>query len=65
MQEGKSMLSVEELAEFLNCSQGLIHKLKNQGKLPFIKIGTSIRFDKAEVLSTLKADTKEVFLQGA
>ena len=59
MNETKDLLNVEELAIFLNCSTGLIHKLKIQGKLPFIKVGSSVRFEKAEVLNYLKADTEE------
>ena len=47
-------LTVNELATFLNCSTSLIHKLKNSGTIPFIKIGTSVRFSKEEVIETLK-----------
>lgn len=59
MLETKELLNVEELATYLNCSTALIHKLKNLGKLPYIKIGSSIRFQKHEVLAALKENTND------
>lgn len=59
MLETKELLNVEELATYLNCSIGLVHKLKQQGKLPYIKIGSSIRFQKHEVLEALKENTND------
>lgn len=59
MVESKELLNVEELATYLNCSIGLVHKLKQQGKLPYIKIGSSIRFQKHEVLEALKENTND------
>lgn len=61
MQEDKKLLTVEELARFLNCSQGLIHKLKDNRGLPFLKIGASVRFDKEEVLNYLRRETDNIF----
>jgi len=51
-------LTTNELASILNCSTGLIHKLKNNGKIPFMKIGTSVRFSKEEVIEALKEQTE-------
>ena len=54
MGENKEILNVEELATFLSCSTGLVRKLIKDNQIPFIKIGYSIRFEKAEVLKALK-----------
>ena len=61
MTETKEFLNIDELATLLKCSTGLIHKLKNTGTIPFIKIGTCIRFEKNEVLKSLEKETNENF----
>ena len=58
MTEKQPLLNTKDLAIFLNCSEGLIHKLKTQGKIPFIKIGSSIRFEKEKVVEALEEQTK-------
>lgn len=58
MKESLEIVDVEGLATFLNCSKSLIHKLKNKGIIPFMKIGTSVRFSKEEVIEALKEQTK-------
>ena len=57
MLDSNEYSTVNELATFLNCSTGLIHKLKNNGTIPFIKIGSSVRFSKEEVIEALKKQT--------
>lgn len=55
----KEYLTSKELAIFLNCSNSLIRKLKRERRIPFIKIGSSIRFSKAEVLKALKENSED------
>jgi len=59
MQEEKEFLTTEEVAKMLNCKTGIINKLKKQKKIPYIKIGALVRFDKAEVIRQLKENTEE------
>lgn len=54
MQDGKELLTDKELALFFNCSTQLIHKLKNNGKIPFIKIGYLVRYNPKDVLNALE-----------
>ena len=61
MDEQLEIIGVEELATFLNCSSSLIHKLKNNGKIPFFKVGSSVKFIKKDVLTALKEPTAENF----
>lgn len=53
MFEKESFLKVEELALLLNCSTSFIRKLKREGRIPYIKIGRTIRFSKKDVLESL------------
>jgi excisionase family DNA binding protein len=44
-----SLLSVEELAEYLGLKKQTIYNWLNQGKISGIKIGKVWRFDKADI----------------
>lgn len=57
------LLTTEEIANFLNCKTGIINKLKKQNKIPYIKIGTLVRFDKEEVIKQLKENTEENYFK--
>lgn len=57
MSEKEQFLTDKELAMFLNCSTQLIHKLKDNGKIPFIKIGYLVRFNPKDVVSALEKNT--------
>ena len=54
--EGETIeiLNVEELALLLKCSPSFIHKLKREYKIPYLKLGSSLRFVKQDVLRALK-----------
>ena len=43
-------LTTEELASILKCSKSFVRKLKSNGTFPYYKIGSSIRFNKNEIL---------------
>ena len=58
MEENTKLLIAEELAIVLNCSTPLIHKLKKNRKIPFIKIGHLLRFKAEDVIKQLQANTE-------
>ena len=49
----EKLINVKELAEKLGVSRSKIYVLINDG-LPFIKIGSSTRFDYSEVMAWIK-----------
>jgi len=53
-EENTEILNVEELALLLKCSPSFIHKLKREYKIPYLKLGNSLRFVKQDVLRALK-----------
>ena len=46
--------TTEELCKFLRISEPTIIRLKKKGKIPFLEIGGSIRFDKAAVIKAFE-----------
>ena len=53
-EEDIEILNVEELALLLKCSPSFIYKLKRESKIPYIKLGNSLRFVKQDVLKAIK-----------
>lgn len=47
------LIDSKEAAALLRISLPTLHKWKKQGQIPFHRIGTRIRFNKAEVLATI------------
>jgi excisionase family DNA binding protein len=43
----KQALKIEELARLLNCSKGKLYKMVDTGRIPYMKLGSMIRFDPA------------------
>ena len=57
--EGKKYLySIQDLADFLNCSIVTAQNLKNSGKIPFFQYRKKVFFDPDKVLKALEHDTK-------
>lgn len=50
----RHLLTIAEMAAYLNVSRGTIYRLLDDG-LPCIRVGSHTRFDQAEVLAWLKA----------
>ena len=48
------LLTIPEVAELLKVSVSTIRLLQQQRKLPFIKVGGSVRFERSDVLSYLE-----------
>ncbi|MBQ9298113.1 MAG: helix-turn-helix domain-containing protein [Clostridia bacterium] len=55
------ILNVEELALLLKCSPSFIHKLKRESKIPYIKLGNSLRFVKQDVLKAIESMQEDYF----
>ncbi|MBR0599892.1 helix-turn-helix domain-containing protein [Sinanaerobacter chloroacetimidivorans] len=50
-------LTIEDLIEMLQVTRSTIYNLKKKG-LPFIKIGSNIRFEQSEVIDWLNSNHK-------
>ena len=48
------LITENELSKRLSLSKVTLHKYRKEGKIPFSKIGRSIRYDYKEVMETLK-----------
>jgi excisionase family DNA binding protein len=59
----EKLLTVKELAEFLNLTQRQIYSLIKDDIIPFLKVGGSYRFDKDEVIRHLKKPPVSVKLK--
>jgi len=51
-------LTIEDLIEMLQVTRSTIYNLKKKG-LPFIKIGSNVRFEQSEVINWLNSNHKK------
>lgn len=61
MQKEIEILTVQELALLLKCSPSFIHKLKRESKIPYLKVGNSLRFVKNDVLNAIQGMQEAYF----
>lgn len=55
LRKGTAPLSkADELARHLNCGKSTVYKLAKTGKIPYVALGTGVRFDLDSVLAALK-----------
>lgn len=47
-------VSTKEICDFLSITEPTLIRWRNKGKIPFIKIGSNIRYNKAEVIKALE-----------
>ena len=59
MNEEQQLLTVKQLAEFLQVNEQSIRKWARDEKIPFYKAGCDYRFIKEEVLATIKESNSE------
>jgi excisionase family DNA binding protein len=50
-----TLLKIQEVAEKLSISENQVYVLKATGKLPYIKIGRSTRFDEEDIADFIRA----------
>jgi excisionase family DNA binding protein len=58
----KKLLDVKEVAELLGVSMVTVHRMKREGKIPYIKIGGSLKFDREDIykwIESLKQSDKK------
>lgn len=61
------MLTVHELSKELKISESGIYQWVGQRRLPFVKIGRSVRFDQKEItewLAEKKINSQEIQING-
>jgi excisionase family DNA binding protein len=49
-----NIITEKELSKRLNITKVTLHKYRKEGKIPFSKVGRTIRYDYKEVMETLK-----------
>jgi len=49
-----TLLKIQEVADKLSISENQVYVLKTTGKLPFIKIGRSLRFDEEDITDFIR-----------
>jgi len=49
-----NIITDKELSKRLNITKVTLHKFRKDGKIPFFKVGRTIRYDYKEVMETLK-----------
>ena len=48
-------MTADEACEFLSISLPTLIRWRNKGKIPYLKIGTNIRYDKAAVINAIES----------
>ena len=49
-----NIITEKELSERIGISKVTLHKYRKEGKIPFSKVGRTIRYDYKEVMETIK-----------
>ena len=49
MKEDKRFFTITELSEYLSLSKNTIYSWVNQQKIPYVKLGGALRFDKKDI----------------
>ena len=49
-----NIITEKELSKLLGISKVTLHKYRKEGRIPFSKVGRTIRYDYKEVMETLK-----------
>lgn len=53
-------MTVKEVADFLRVSRQTVYQMVKQGKVPFFRVGTKVRFKRADILALTETQTKSV-----
>jgi excisionase family DNA binding protein len=56
----KQLLTVKQVSELINIAPLTIYKLTYERKIPFVKIGRIVRFDKDKILSWLNSNSYDI-----
>ena len=55
----KRLLNIKEASEYLGIPKGSLYKLVWQRRIPFVKIGKALRFDKEKIDKWIEENTVE------
>ncbi len=55
----KRLLNIKEASEYLGIPKGSLYKLVWQRRIPFVKIGKALRFDKEKIDKWIEKNTVE------
>ena len=55
------LMTIEEVADFLQVKKNTIYKKIQRGQIPYIKMGGLLRFDPQQIEAYVKARTIEPF----
>ena len=55
----REIWTVEDVARFLKISKSYAYKLAELGKIPYVKLGKSLRFDKEDVIRWFEEQKKK------
>lgn len=58
------LLTIKEVAKLLTVSMSSVRRLQQGRRLPFIKVGGSVRFTKDDILDFLKKQRVEAIARG-
>lgn len=53
------IITVDQLCEVLNLSEGTIIRMRKRGEIPFLELGGSIRYNLPAVIKSLESKTKK------
>ena len=51
-------MTVKEVADFLRVSRQTVYQMVKQGKIPSFRVGTKVRFKRADVLALTETKTQ-------
>ena len=51
-------MTVKEVADFLRVSRQTVYQMVKQGKVPFFRVGTKVRFKRADILALTETQTQ-------
>jgi len=55
----KRLLNIKEVSKYLGIPKGSLYKLVWQRRIPFVKIGKALRFDKEKIDKWIEKNTVE------
>lgn len=60
VQDNDDLVKIDEIVKLTGYKKGYVYQLVNEGKIPFHKVGRSLRFSRKEIQEWLRAGRSEV-----
>lgn len=58
------LMTIEEVAEYFQVSKGAIYKRIQRGQIPYMKMGSLLRFNPSKIEEYIRENTIEPFKKG-